>query len=74
MASLSEDTTEALSDLAHIALAEPGTAPPQTEERALVELEEYLRVSVQLIYEKSCSSQLPSCATNSLDHDRIPPT
>lgn len=62
--SFGEDTTEALSDIAHIALAEPGTDPAETEERALVELEEYLRISVQLIYEESCSSQLPSCATN----------
>ena len=71
--SFGEDTTEALSDIAHIALAESGTNPPETEERALVELEEYLRVSVQLIYEESCSSQLPSRATNSLGHDRLPP-
>jgi len=71
---LGEDTAEAVSDIAHIALAEPGTNPPQTEEKALVELEEYLRVSVQLIYEESCSSQLPSCAANSLDHARLPPT
>ena len=73
VASFGEDTTEALSDIAHIALAEPGTDPPETEERALVELEEYLRVSVQLIYEESCSSRLPSYATNTLDHDRLPP-
>ena len=71
--SFGEDTAEALSDIAHIALAEPGTDPPETEERALVELEEYLRVSVQLIYEESCSSRLPSCATNTLDHDQLPP-
>ena len=70
---LGEDATEALSDIAHIALAEPGTDPPETEERALVELEEYLRVSVQLIYEENCSSQLPNCVTNSLDHDRLSP-
>ena len=63
-APLGEDVTEALSDIAHIALAEPGTGPPETEARALAELEEYLRVSVQLIYEESYSSQLPSCATN----------
>jgi hypothetical protein len=67
-----EDITEALSDIAHIALAEPGTGSPETEERALIELEEYLRVSIQLIYEESCSSQLPSYATNSFDHDRLP--
>ena len=63
--SLGEDATEVLSDIAHIALAEPGTDPAETAERALVELEEYLRVSIQLIYEESCSSQLPRCATNS---------
>ena len=73
MTSLGEDATEALSDIAHIALAEPGTDPPETEERALVELEEYLRVSVQLIYEENCSSQLPNCVANSLDHDRLSP-
>jgi hypothetical protein len=73
VASFSEDATEALSDIVHIALAEPGTNPPETEERALVKLEEYLRVSVQLIYEESYSSQLPGCATNSLDHDQLPP-
>lgn len=67
--SFGEDTTEALSDIAHIALAEPGTDPPETEERALIELEEYLRVSVQLIFEESRSSQLPNSTTNSLDHD-----
>jgi len=68
-----EDTTEVLSDITQMALAEPGTDPPETEERALVELEEYLRVSVQLIYEESCSFKLSSRATNSLDHDRLPP-
>ena len=71
---LGEDTAEAVSDIAHIALAEPGTGPLETEERALVELEEYLRVSVQLIYEENCSSQLHNRVTNSLDHDRLPPT
>lgn len=71
--SFGEDATEALSDIAHIALAEPGTNPPETEERALVELEEHLRVSVQLIYEENCSSQLSSCAANSSDHDQLPP-
>ena len=71
--SFGENTTEALSDITQIALAEPGTGLPETEERALVELEEYLRVSVQLIYEESCSSQLPSSATNLLDHDQLPP-
>ena len=70
--SFGEDTTEALSDITHMALVEPGTDPPETEERALVELQEYLKVSVQLIYEESCSSQLPSYATNSSDHDRLP--
>jgi hypothetical protein len=71
--SYSQDTTEALSDIAHIALAEPGTDPPETEERALMELEEYLRVSVQLIYEENCCSQLPNGVTNSLDYDRLSP-
>ena len=54
--SFGEDATEALSDIAQIALAEPGTDPLETEERALVEVEEYLRVSVRLIYEENCSS------------------
>jgi uncharacterized protein YgfB (UPF0149 family) len=67
--SFGEDATEALSDIANIALAESGNNQPETEERALVELEEYLRVSVQLIYEDSCSSRLPSCTTNLMNHD-----
>ena len=67
--SFSEDTHEALADITHIALAEPGPDSPEAKERALVELEEYLRVSVQLIYEESCSSQLPSSATNLLNYD-----
>ena len=71
--SFGEDTTEALSDITHIALVEPGADSAETAERALVELEEYLRVSIQLIYEESHSSQFHSCATNSLDHDRLPP-
>ena len=71
--SFSKDATEALSDITHISLAEPGTDLGETEERALVELEEYLRVSVQLIYEESCSFNSSSCAMNSLDHDRLPP-
>ena len=67
--SFGEDVNEAFSDIAHIALAEPNADPPDTEERALIELEEYLRVSVQLIFEESRSSQLLNCATNSLDYD-----
>ena len=62
--SFGEDTTEALSDIAHMSLAELGADLPETEERALVELEEYLRISVQLIYEESCSPRLPGYATN----------
>ena len=63
------DATEALSDIIHIALVESGKDPPETEERALVELEEYVRISVQLIYEESCSLQFRNCATSSIDHD-----
>ena len=74
VASLGENSTEALSDIAQISLAEPGADRPETEERALVELEEYLRVSVQLIYEEFCSSQLFHHTANSSDHDQLRPT
>jgi hypothetical protein len=59
-----KDMAEALSDITQIALVEPGADSPATEERALVELEEYLRVSVQLIYEESCSSQFRNYRLN----------
>jgi hypothetical protein len=60
VASFGEDASEALSDITHIALVEPSAGQTNTEERAFVELEEYLRVGVQLIYEESCSSKFSS--------------
>ena len=48
---LEADAIEALFDIAQIADAESGGDTPESEERALVELEEYLRACVQLIYE-----------------------
>ena len=74
VASIGEDTTEALSDIAHIALAEPGKDPAETQEKAFFELEEYLRVSVQLIYEERYSSQLSNYTPNSTNHDQLPPS
>ena len=74
VASFGEDATEALSDIAHIAVAEPGRDPPETQEKAFFELEEYLRVSVQLIYEERYSSQFSNYTANSSDHDELPPS
>ena len=66
--SLTADATEALSDIAHIALAEPGKDPAETQEKAFFELQEYLRVSVQLIYEEKCSCQSHS-SISSLENE-----
>lgn len=46
------DAKEAVEDILAIAQAESGGEDIETEQRALVELEEYLRVSVQLIFEE----------------------
>ena len=58
--SLEPDAIEALSDIAQIADAEADENTPESEERALVELEEYVRVCVQLIYEAVHSDVIPS--------------
>jgi len=48
---LSEDAAEALQDLTQITLAETGEGEMDELEAALAELEEYLRISVQLIFD-----------------------
>ena len=49
---LSGDAAEALKDLTQIAFAEIGDAQAEEIEQALAELEEYLRVGVQLIFDE----------------------
>ena len=53
---LEPDAIEALIDIAQIADAQSSGDAPESQERALVELEEYLRVCAQLIYEAVRSS------------------
>ena len=48
---LSPDAAEALQDLMEIAFAETGDGEAEELEQALAELEEYLRISVQLIFD-----------------------
>lgn len=48
---LSTDAAEALEDLIQIAYAETGEGDEEEIEQALAELEEYLRISVQLIFD-----------------------
>ena len=48
---LSEDAAEAFGDLIEIAFAETGEGDEEELEQALAELEEYLRISVQLIFD-----------------------
>lgn len=49
--SFSGDSAEVVQDLLKISEAEPGE-DPEEDERALVELEEYIRVGVQLMFEE----------------------
>ena len=49
--SLSEDSTEALQDLSEIAFAVIGDGEEEEYDQALTELEEYLRISIQLIFD-----------------------
>lgn len=49
--SLGGDSAEVVQDLLKISEAEPGE-DPEEDERALVELEEYIRVGVQLMFEE----------------------
>jgi uncharacterized protein YgfB (UPF0149 family) len=52
-AALPDTVTEVLADLAQISQAgEPGASEPEVEEDAYVELVEYLRAGVQLVYEE----------------------
>ena len=48
---LGADATEALEDIMEIALAQTGDGEEEEIEQALAELEEYLRISVQLIFD-----------------------
>ena len=56
-ADLEPDALEALTDIARIAEVEPGTDSAEEQEKALLELEEYLRVGTQLIFEATLDSQ-----------------
>ncbi len=49
--SLSEDALEAFEDLTEIAYAEPGDGEEEEHNQALAELEEYIRISVQMIFD-----------------------
>ena len=54
---LESDALEALTDIARIAEVEPGTDSAEDQEKALLELEEYLKVGTQLIFEASLNYQ-----------------
>ena len=47
---LSEDSSEALSDLAKLAAAQPQDDGDEEDEEALVEIEEFVRVAVLLLH------------------------
>jgi len=48
---LPEDVREVVRDMMAIANGEPGAEDAETQERALAEIEEYVRVGVQVVYE-----------------------
>ena len=54
---LEPDALEALTDIARIAEVEPGTDSTEDQEKALLELEEYLKVGTQLIFESTMDYQ-----------------
>ena len=56
-ADLEPDALEALTDIARIAEVEPGTDAAEDQEKALLELEEYLKVGTQLIFEAALDYQ-----------------
>ena len=56
-ADLEPDALEALTDIARIAEVEPGTDATEDQEKALLELEEYLKVGTQLIFEATLDYQ-----------------
>ena len=56
-AGLGDDVAEFLSDLGHIGTAETGDELGETLERALFELEEYVRMGVQVIFEENIPDQ-----------------
>ena len=49
--SLSEDSLEAFGDLSQIAFVEPGDSEEEEDEQALAELEEFIRITVQMIFD-----------------------
>ena len=54
---LEPDALEALTDIARIAEVEPGTDSAEDQEKALLELEEYLKIGTQLIFESALDCQ-----------------
>ena len=52
MGALPGDASEMTEDLMAISQAEPGDESPERDEWALAELEEYVRMGVQLVYEE----------------------
>ena len=54
---LEPDALEALTDISRIAEVEPGTDSAEDQEKALLELEEYLKVGTQLIFEAALDCQ-----------------
>jgi yecA family protein len=53
---LETDAAEAVTDIADIARAQVGDESKSEQERALAELEEYLRVATQLVFESASST------------------
>ena len=62
-ATLEPDALEALTDIARIAEVEPGTDSAEDQEKALLELEEYLKVGTQLIFEATLDYQSTKSST-----------
>ena len=60
----SEDAEIFLSDIVQISLAEAGSNDSETEEKAFFELEEYVKVGVQLVYEEHLPAGLTRSETN----------
>ena len=48
---LSEDSLEAFEDLTQIAFVEPGNSDEDEDDQALAELEEYIRITTQMIFD-----------------------
>ena len=56
---LPDDTAEAANDILSIAALEDSVDDDESSERALTEIEEYLRVAVQLVYEEILGAPAP---------------